>query len=80
MSDYQEIGTKLKTFGFQVEVTKGKVYALTSLYKDADFPARMMGLSHEVLLSSTDEESFSESVSQFYEKVASDYRACGVTV
>lgn len=80
MSNYKEIGAKLKTFGFQVEVTKGKVYALTSIYKEADFPARMMGLSHEVLLSSTDEESFSESVVEFYDKVASDYRACGVSV
>ncbi|MEL4177745.1 hypothetical protein [Roseateles sp. PN1] len=80
MSNYKEIGEMLKTFGFKIKVSKGKVFALTSIYKEADFPARMMGLSHEVLLSSTDEESFSESVLEFYDKVASDYRACGVAI
>lgn len=80
MSNYKELGAMLKPFGFQVEVTKGKVFALTSIYKDADFPARMMGLTHEVLLSSTDEQSFTQSVDEFYSKVAADYRACGVAI
>lgn len=85
MVDYRAIGDRLKPLGFRVEVMntepQGPIFILASIYKESNFLARMMGLDiGEVLLSSRDEESFSQSVDEFYSKVAADYKACGVAV